>query len=56
MDPIEKVWAYMELKLNSMASNIEELKEGSISMWDTKITNDYLKDMSASMPRRLQLC
>ena len=47
----------MELKLNLVVpKNIEELKEGSISMWDTNITDDYLKDMSASMPRRFQLC
>jgi len=48
--------AYMELKLNSMASkNIEELKEARISMWDTNKTHDYLKKLSASMLRRLQL-
>jgi len=45
------VWAYMELKPNSMPpQNIEELKEASISMWDRNITHDYFKKLSASMP------
>ena len=47
----------MKLKLRLMApKNIKELKEVVISMWDTIITLDFFKKLSAYMPRRLNLC
>jgi len=45
----------MKLKLKSMAhKNVKELKEAIIRIWDTNITINYFKKLSASL-RRMQL-
>lgn len=56
LNPIENVWSYMKLKLKSMhLKNMGELKQAITSMWVNEMPHDYLKKLSASMPKRLQL-
>jgi transposase len=55
LNPIEHLWAIMKGKLRRRRpSSIPELKQIISDIWNNEITQNYLKSLFMSMPRRLQ--
>jgi transposase len=55
LNPIENCWSYMKEKLkNKDTGSIEKLIKAIKVLWTTDMSRTYLKNLSESMPRRIQ--
>ena len=57
MNPIENCWSHMKRKLKEdhTITSVPKLMQAIKKMWLKDMTRDYFKELSASMPRRLQM-
>jgi transposase len=55
LNPIENVWNHMKNKLKKAITYIPVLKEEIMKLWVLQTTQECLKKLSDSMPKRLQL-
>jgi transposase len=57
LNPIENCWSHMKRKLKEdhTITSVPKLMQAIKKMWLKDMTRDYFKELSASMPRRLQM-
>jgi transposase len=56
-NPIENCWSHMKRKLKEdhTITSVPKMMQAIKKMWLKDMTRDYFKELSASMPRRLQM-